>query len=107
MTDKDWDYIARLEKAIKKKYGSEAVVNPKNSWTDEKEEEYLKELKGFSKVFLASGESRKVTISLNKRDLSFWDIHTNDWLAEAGEFEVLLGSSLDNIHQTASFIYQQ
>ena len=30
MADKDWDYIARLEKAIKKKYGNEAVANPKN-----------------------------------------------------------------------------
>ena len=49
MTDKDWNYIALLEKAFKKKYGNEAVVNPKNSWTDEKEEEYLKELKEFYK----------------------------------------------------------
>ena len=49
MTDKDWDYIARLEKEIKKKYGIEDVANPKNSWTDEKEEEYLKELKEFYK----------------------------------------------------------
>ena len=65
----------------------------------------IKELKGFSKVYLAPGESKQVTISLNKRDLSFWDINTNDWLAEAGEFEVLLGTSLDNIHQKASFTY--
>tara|TARA_R110000824_G_scaffold188779_3_gene370140 strand:- start:341 stop:730 length:390 start_codon:yes stop_codon:yes gene_type:complete len=45
MTKKDWDYIARLEKAIKKKYGPEAVINPKAFWTDEKEKEYLKQIK--------------------------------------------------------------
>ena len=45
MTKKDWDHIARLEKAIKKKYGLEAVINPKNNWTDEKEKEYLKQIK--------------------------------------------------------------
>ncbi len=46
---KDWDYIARLEKAIKKKYGIEAVANPKKTWTDEKEKEYLEDLKEFYK----------------------------------------------------------
>jgi len=67
----------------------------------------LKELKGFTKVYLAPGESKRVSLSLNKRDLSFWDVNTNDWLAEAGEFEIQLGTSLDNIHQKASFTYQQ
>ncbi|GAW95420.1 MULTISPECIES: glycoside hydrolase family 3 C-terminal domain-containing protein [Colwellia] len=66
-----------------------------------------KELKGFTKVFLAPGESKQISISLNKRDLSFWDINTNDWLAEAGDFEVLLGTSLDQIKLKASFNYQQ
>ncbi|WP_019026173.1 glycoside hydrolase family 3 C-terminal domain-containing protein [Colwellia piezophila] len=66
----------------------------------------IKELKGFAKVFLAPGESKAVSISLNKRDLSFWDVNTNDWLAETGEFEVMLGSSLDDIRLTAEFTYQ-
>ena len=66
-----------------------------------------KELKGFAKVYLAAGESKQVSISLNKRDLSFWDINSNDWLAEAGDFEVLLGTSFENIHLKASFNYQK
>jgi hypothetical protein len=49
MSSKDYDYIARLEKAIKKKYGTDAVINPKSNWSDEKEEEYLKQLKEYSK----------------------------------------------------------
>ena len=47
MVKKDWDYIARLEKAIKKKYGVDTIINPKSGWTDEKEKEYLKQIKEF------------------------------------------------------------
>jgi hypothetical protein len=49
MSDKDWDYIARVEKAIKKKYGQETILNPKSTWDDKKEEEYIKQLKEYSK----------------------------------------------------------
>jgi len=62
-----------------------------------------KELKGFDKVFLQPGESKSVSIELTERDLSFWDINTNDWLAESGEFEVQLGISSDNIKLKKSF----
>nr|WP_246143393.1 glycoside hydrolase family 3 C-terminal domain-containing protein [Colwellia echini] len=67
----------------------------------------VKELKGFAKVFLKPGESKLVSVSLNTRDLSFWDVKTNDWLAESGEFEILLGTALDDIKQSAKFKYQQ
>jgi phage FluMu gp28-like protein len=42
---KDPDYVVKVEKAIAKKYGEEAIQNPKANWTDEKEKEYLAELK--------------------------------------------------------------
>jgi beta-glucosidase len=67
----------------------------------------VRELKGFAKVYLAAGEKKTVSIELSKRDLSFWDVNTNDWLAESGDFEVQLGNSLDNIVLTESFTYQQ
>ena len=38
---KDPDYIVKVEQAIAKKYGEEAVQHPKKDWTDEKEKEYL------------------------------------------------------------------
>jgi beta-glucosidase len=65
-----------------------------------------KELKGFAKVYLAPGESKQISISLNKRDLSFWDITTNNWKAESGSFEVMLGSSLSDIRLATQFTYQ-
>ncbi|WNC72467.1 glycoside hydrolase family 3 C-terminal domain-containing protein [Thalassotalea psychrophila] len=64
-----------------------------------------KELKGFDKVFLQPGETKQVTMMLTQRDLSFWDINTNDWLAEQGEFEVMLGNSLENITLRDTFNY--
>lgn len=62
-----------------------------------------KELKGFAKVMLEPGETKAVSIRLNRRDFSFWDVNKNDWLAEPGDFEVLLGNSLDNITQMQRF----
>jgi len=47
MSKKDPNYVVKLEKAIAKKYGQEAIENPKKHWTDEKEKEYLSELKEF------------------------------------------------------------
>ena len=44
---KDLNEIAKIEKAIKEKYGKEAVQNPKGSWDEEKEAKYLEDLKAF------------------------------------------------------------
>ena len=41
MKEKDLDYIAALEKAIKKKYGSDAIENPAKFWDEKKEKSYL------------------------------------------------------------------
>jgi len=65
----------------------------------------LKELKGFNRVELAPGESNIVTFTLTPRDLSFWDINTNNWLAETGQFNVMLGSSHTDIRLQTSFNY--
>jgi len=44
---KDLNKIVQIEKAIAKKFGKEAIINPKSGWTDEKEQEYLQQLKEF------------------------------------------------------------
>ncbi len=45
MSDKNYNKIAAIEKAIKEKYGAEAVVNPKSDWDENKEKEYLDQMK--------------------------------------------------------------
>ncbi|MFT7558811.1 MAG: beta-glucosidase [Flavobacteriales bacterium] len=66
-----------------------------------------KELKGFGKVYLKPGESKDVQMTLITRDLSFWDEKGNDWLAESGEFNVMIGASVADIRLQASFDYQR
>ena len=43
--EKDLNYIAKLEQAIAKKYGEEAVQHPMSEWTEEKEKKYLEQIK--------------------------------------------------------------
>lgn len=63
----------------------------------------VKELKGFNKVELAPGETKDVTFTLNRRDLSFFDADKHAWVMEPGEFEVLIGSSSADIRSKAKF----
>ena len=56
-----------------------------------------KELKAFSRVTLAAGETRTVTLEIPVSELSYWDEATNGWALEEGEIELLLGSASDDI----------
>ena len=42
---KDTNDIAAIEKAISKKYGDEAIVNPKSLWDENKEKDYIEQVK--------------------------------------------------------------
>ena len=45
----DPNYVVKLERAIKEKYGEEAIQNPKKSWNKEKEEKHEEQTKEFYK----------------------------------------------------------
>jgi beta-glucosidase len=62
-----------------------------------------KELKGFAKVSLQPGETRAVSLTLDMRALAYFDDARAAWVADAGEFEALVGSSARDIHARASF----
>jgi len=64
----------------------------------------LKELKGFKKVALNPGETKKVSFSLSKRDLSYYDVHSSSWVAEPGVFKIMMGSSSRDIRQELAFV---
>jgi beta-glucosidase len=51
------------------------------------------ELRGFTKITLAPGESRTVSFTLGARDLSFWSVLDGGWVLEPGEFEIAVGAS--------------
>jgi len=46
---KDYDRLAKIEQAIAKKYGHEAIENPRKYWNDEKEKKYQEQLKKLAK----------------------------------------------------------
>jgi beta-glucosidase len=56
-----------------------------------------KELKAFKKVFLQPGESKEVSIALNQDAFSYYDDKKNSWVADAGQYEILAGSSSRDI----------
>lgn len=63
----------------------------------------VKELKGFSRVELKPGETRRVTLSLNRRAFSYYDVDKKDWTADAGKFNILVGSSSENLELRDEF----
>ena len=64
----------------------------------------VKELKAFKKVMLKPGETQTVTLTTDKRALSFWDVETNDWKAEPGEFVAWAGDSSDRLTCKVKFV---
>lgn len=56
----------------------------------------VKELKDFKKIMLQPGETKTVTFSINRDKLSFYNAQLQ-WVAEPGEFEVMIGASSADI----------
>jgi beta-glucosidase len=57
----------------------------------------IKELKGFTKVDLQPGQSAQVSFELDSRAFAFFDPYKNQWVVEPGEFEILVGSSSQDL----------
>ncbi|EPS40781.1 hypothetical protein H072_5337 [Dactylellina haptotyla CBS 200.50] len=66
-----------------------------------------KELRGFAKIELQPGETQKVEIVVDKYSVGYYDTAIPGWIAEAGEFEAMIGSSSQDIHCVAHFGVQE
>ena len=60
-----------------------------------------KELRAFEKVFLKAGEEKEITFTLDKRAFAFWNVNTNDWFVESGDFVIGVGASSADIRVAA------
>ena len=60
------------------------------------------ELKGFAKVPLRPGESRTVVIPLDDKAFRYWNIQTDRWEIEGGQYELRVGASCADIRLTAA-----
>ena len=64
MSKKDLNKIAAIEKAIAEKYGEDAVSNPRSNWGDEKEKEYLEQMREFYKK-TSKNQEREDKVDVN------------------------------------------
>lgn len=62
----------------------------------------VKELKGFKKVFLKPGESRRITLDIPVSSLAFYSEAQSQFVVEPGEFILQLGASVSDIKQKIS-----
>ena len=56
-----------------------------------------RELKGFARVTLASGEKQRITITLDDKAFRFWNVKADRWEIEGGAYELLVGASVEDI----------
>lgn len=56
-----------------------------------------KELKGFVRVFLKAGESRRINIPFDDKAFRYWNTVTDRWEAESGSYRIYVGASVRDI----------
>lgn len=74
---------------------AQLYVHPVNAQIDRP----VKELKGFKKVYLQPGESKKVKIQIDSRDICYWNDKTHRWEESLGEYSIEVGTSSKDIMQ--------
>ncbi|HAL74416.1 MAG TPA: glycosyl hydrolase [Clostridiales bacterium] len=57
----------------------------------------VRELRGFSKIFLTPGETQTVRFNLGKRAFAYWENEIGDWLTESGEYQIEISRSVSEI----------
>lgn len=62
-----------------------------------------KELKGFAKIYLEAGESRKVHIPFDERTFRFYNVKKKGWDIESGNYTVMIGASSTDIRLQKQF----
>jgi len=56
-----------------------------------------KQLKGFAKIALRPGQTRRVHLTLNPRSFAYWDMNVHDWKILPGTYQIMIGSSSRDI----------
>ncbi len=61
-----------------------------------------RQLKGFAKVFLKAGETKRVSISFDDKSFRYYNTKTSSWEIEGGSYEIYVGASVADIRLTGS-----
>ena len=62
----------------------------------------VKELKGFQKVFIPKGQTKRIDFTLNVRDLGFWN-NSMQYIVEPGSFEIMVGTNSEELQKKEAF----
>jgi beta-glucosidase len=62
----------------------------------------MKELLGFERVSISPAQTKTVNFTLPASELAFWDATSHNWFVEGGYFDVMVGSSSEDIRLTTS-----
>ena len=62
----------------------------------------VRELKGFTKVALEPGETKKVFFAITGRDLAYFDVPGHQWKADPGQYEIEVGASSRDLRQKSN-----
>lgn len=65
-----------------------------------------RQLRGFEKVPLAPGEEATVRFELDKRDFAVWDVVSQAWVVQEGEYEVFVGASSRKLPLSKKFVVE-
>lgn len=57
----------------------------------------LRELKGFEKIFLGTGEEKTVTFMLDERAFAYWNTQIHDWYTEEGSYKIMIGENAEQM----------
>jgi beta-glucosidase len=99
--DKLWTELVRAEITVKNSGKREGAAVPQLYLSFPKDtvpkDTPVKVLRGFDKVTLKPGERKKVTFTLKRRDLSYWNVSAQEWRIPAGKFTVSVGLSSRNL----------
>lgn len=79
------------------KYDGEEVVQLYVGLPDASVFRPEKELKGFRKVFIKAGERKEIEIPFDDKTFRYWNVKTDSWEIEAGNYQIMIGASVSDI----------
>jgi beta-glucosidase len=63
-------------------------------------------VKGFFRVSLMPGKTKRITFPVRVNDLKYWDMNSNGWKPPSGQVQVMVGPSADNLPLMDTFTVQ-
>lgn len=78
------------------------VVQVYASYPNSKVDRPRKQLCAFERIAIAKGETKAVTLTIDKEDISYWDEAAHTFIAEKAETTFLIGASSEDIRQSRS-----